>query len=83
MLDFAKLNDPETQKQIRQELDEEARLHQDKVAELQALANKCLDATAVSDKERSFLRSVRLTLAQRYSLTERQEKWLRDIASAL
>ncbi len=78
MIDFTKLNDPEYKAKLKAERDAED-------AKQEALDKEISEKLSVleehieqlSDKERSFFRSVR----RRYGLSGPQKKWLDDIAA--
>lgn len=80
MLDFSKLNDPDFQKEVRNELEEKEARRQALVDELKVLADKC-EGLELTPNQRSFIRSCQHTLSARLSLTSEQESWLRRLAA--
>lgn len=81
MFDFTKLNDPEWQAQARKEREEQeakAAAHQ-KV--LRSALNVCfIVVEALAQNERSLVRNCEARLNRYELLSDKQEKWLLDIA---
>lgn len=82
MVDFAALRDPEVRARLAAEREaEDAAQEAANLQISQALdrAWRCLED--LPQKERSFLRSVRVRVLQYLPLSDPQKKWLFDIAS--
>lgn len=83
-IDFKKLNDPAWQEQMRQEREAESARLEARQKEFEGLVDTCLKGIeSLSDTERSLVRSCRTLLCTYRFPSEKQEKWLRDIAAKL
>ncbi|WP_175762260.1 hypothetical protein [Burkholderia anthina] len=83
MIDFAKLNDPEHRARVRQEIDEQrakAEEHEKMLRRELAVCLEALDYDMLREDERSLVRNCRSRLNTFLQLSEKQEKWLLDIA---
>ncbi|WP_420213459.1 hypothetical protein ACN8ZM_40310 (plasmid) [Burkholderia aenigmatica] len=83
MIDFAKLKDPEHRARVRQEIDEQqakAEAHEKMLRRELAVCLEALDYEMLREDERSLVRNCRTRLNSYLQLSEKQEKWLLDIA---
>ncbi|KWA84191.1 hypothetical protein WL29_22790 [Burkholderia ubonensis] len=80
-IDFKKLSDPEWQAQARKEREEEAAKAQAHEKMLRRELDICLEAyETLTENERSLVRNCQSRLNSYLLLTQKQEKWLLDIA---
>ena len=82
MVDFNKLMDPEFQEQVRQERAAEAaaqEAHSKRIDEQMRLVDRAYDSLA--PREQEFVRSMRRLRSRRGTPSEKQLKWLGDIAA--
>lgn len=81
-LDFKKLMDPEWSAKVRRELEAEQAKAQERDKMLRDYVDTALDHyEQLTERERDFVRSCRTRLNTYVSLSEPQEKWMRDIAA--
>lgn len=81
MVDFAKLRDPEYVAQLAREREAEELALETKIKSQKKAAQVCAEnIELMSEKERSFVRNVRMALSTYRALTPAQEKWLMDLA---
>lgn len=81
MIDFAKLSDPEWQAQARKESEEAAAKAQAHEKMLRRELDICLEAyETLTETERSLVRNCQSRLNSYQLLSQKQEKWLLDIA---
>lgn len=84
MIDFKKLMDPEHMAKVRAEREAEELKQAEKDKEIRSLVDKCFEHIGtLSERERSLVRNCRQRINSYFSLSDAQEKWLRDIASRL
>lgn len=82
MIDFEKLRDPAWQEEYRKKREAEEAAATAKERQLRAAIRICLDSVdSLSDKERSLVNSTNSRLNSFLLVSEKQEKWLLDIAS--
>jgi hypothetical protein len=84
MVDFSKLRDPEWQAQARREREEAEALREAHDKKLKAAVELCLIASeSLAENERSLVRNCRMRLNTYQAVSDKQEKWLLDIAAKL
>lgn len=82
MVDFSKLLDPEWQASARKEREEAQSLHEAHERKLRAAVELCLIVSeSLHESERSLVRNCRMRLNSFQAVSEKQEKWLLDIAA--
>lgn len=83
MLDFKQLNDPVRREQFRkerEELDARAEAHERALRRELNICLEALDYQIIEQDERSLVRNCQSRLNSYLPLSEKQEKWLLDIA---
>ena len=81
-IDFSKLNDPVLMAERQAQREKESQELEEKDQQIRDMLNRCLDKIEEApERERSFLRSCQRRTSMHLTLSEAQEKWLRDIAS--
>lgn len=84
MVDFSKLNDPAFRAEVARASEEQARRFQEKLDDLKGAVEYCLGSHGeLSEKEDSFLRSIRRRLVMVELLSADQEAWLASIRNRL
>jgi hypothetical protein len=81
MVDFAKLRDPEWQAKVRQEREAEEAQREAHDKKLRAAVELCMmKSEDLAENERSLVRNCRMRLNTYQAVSEKQEKWLLDVA---